>query len=325
MRMNRRKTLAVLAGAAAAPASLRAQAWPNRRITIIVPYGPGGYIDVAARIVADGLRERTGQQAIVLNRPGGNGQVGLGELARAAPDGYTLLMNNDGGICVQAAFDRNFRFEPGKDFTPLAQIVASNYVLTVRNDLPPKTIAEFIAFAKQARPSLTFGSPGQGTTPHIGMEFLARRVGADLLHVPYPGITGSLNDLMNGRLDLQMSSVSNIKSFVEAGKLRVLAAMSSTRVADFPEIPTLAEGGVPGFNVSAWLGLFGPPGMDEPTRASVSKVFADTVRDPRLGEKLRGMSVDPVTMEAAEFAAFYLRELRGWRAFAEESGIKVGD
>lgn len=320
---------ALLAGIAATPlagtARAQAPAFPSRRLTIIVPYGPGGYIDVVARIVADGLRERSGQQAIVLNRPGGNGLVGLGELARAAPDGHTLLMNNDGGICVQAAFDRNFRFEPGKDFAPLARIVVSTYMLAVRNDLPARTITEFLAHTRAARPSLTFGSPGQGTTPHIGMEYLARRAGAEFLHVPYPGITGSLNDLMAGRLDMQMSSTSNILSFVEAKKLRVLAVLGDARVREFPDTPTMAEAGLPGFAIPGWLGLFGPPGMDEGLRASVSKVFADTVTDPRYAEKLRGMSVEPTTMQAGAFAPFYFAELAKWKRFADESGIKVGE
>jgi tripartite-type tricarboxylate transporter receptor subunit TctC len=301
------------------------ESWPTRQVTIVVPYPPGGYLDVVARVVADALHEKTHQNVIVLDKPGGNGQVGLGDLSRTTPDGYTLLVNNEGGICVQAVFDPNFHFDPSKDYTPLAQVVGSTYVLTVRNDLPVHSVSELIAYAKKAPQPLTFGSPGVGTTPHIGMEYFAREAGIQLLHVPYSGATGAINDLIGGRIDTYMTGISNIFEFAKSGRIRILAAMSAQRAAQLPDVPTMSEAGLPNFVVNGWLGLFGPPGMAPQLQAAISKAIADVVRDPVYAEKLRKINTEPVPMEAAEFAPFYYGELAKWKKFAAETNIKIGN
>jgi tripartite-type tricarboxylate transporter receptor subunit TctC len=301
------------------------EAWPTRQVTLVVPYPPGGYLDVVARIVADALHEKTHQNVIVLDKPGGNGQVGLGDLTRTTPDGYTLLVNNEGGICVQAVFDPNFHFDPTKDYTPLAQIVASTYVLTVGNDLPVHSVSELIDYAKKAPQPLTFGSPGIGTTPHIGMEYFARQAGIKMLHIPYPGATGAINDLIGGRIDTYMSGISNIFELAKSGRIRILAAMSNERASQLPDVPTMSEAGLPNFVVNGWLGLFGPPGMAPELQAAISKAIADVVRDPVYSEKLRNINTEPVPMEAAEFAPFYYGEIAKWKKFAEETNIKIAN
>lgn len=300
------------------------ETWPARQVTILVPYPPGGIVDVVTRIAADGLHERAHQTWVVFNRPGGNGQVALGDLTRATPDGYTLLTNVEGGLAVQPAFDPNFHFDPTKDYTPLSQVVASDYVMSVRSGLPIHSIAELIAYAKAAPHRLTFASPGIGTMPHIGMEYFARRAGIELLHVPYPGGTGPINDLLSGQVDLYMSSVGTIAGLTATDRFRILATMNATRLPELPDVPTMGEAGLPDFVINGWLGLFGPPGMAPELRATIGKAVVDMVHDPQYADKFRKMHAEPVARGAADFASFYAAEVAKWKQFSSESDIKIG-
>ena len=297
--------------------------WPSRQVSLVVPYPPGGYLDVVARLVAERLQQSSKQTVLVINRPGGNGQVGLRSVSKAEPDGYTLLVNNDGGIALQAVFDPNFQFDPLQDYTPVAQIVASTYYLIVRSSLPAANVRELIDYVRKSGKELAYGSPGQGTTPHLGMEYFTRQVGVRGLHVPYSGTVAGLNDMVGGQIDAYMSSMSNIASFVERGQIRVLAAVSTTRSPQFKDIPTIAEAGVPDFSVPGWLGLFGPPGLAGELRASISKAIADTVREPSLSARLQSIFVEPTPLESAEFAPFYVSEIRKWSKFKADANIKI--
>jgi tripartite-type tricarboxylate transporter receptor subunit TctC len=329
-RAGRRDVVLSLLGAALAlptlTATTRAQTgWPNRQVTLVVPYPAGGYIDVVTRIVADGLRERSGQTIVVLNKSGGNGQLALGDLSRAAPDGYTLLTNNDGGIGLPPALDRNFRFEPVKDYLPIAQVVQADYILTTRGGLPVRSVADLIAHAKKAPTPLTFASPGLGSTPHIGMEYFIRQAGIEAIHVPYTGAAPAINDLVAGHVDVYMASLPTMIGHLGTDRVRVLATLSKTRARETPEVPTMEEAGLPGFVLTGWLGLFGPPGMGDDLRATISRTIAEVVQDPKVTERLRATSAAPITKESAEFGPFYLAEVARWKKFSQDTNIKVGD
>jgi tripartite-type tricarboxylate transporter receptor subunit TctC len=315
----------VLALVCSAGAVRADDAWPSRQINLLVPYPPGGYIDLVARIVADGLHERFRQNAIVFNRAGGNGQVALGDLSRAAPDGYTLLTNNDGGIGLPPALDRNFRFTPVKDYAPLAQVVEAKYVLVVRAGLPIKTVADLVAYAKSSPKPLTFASPGTGSTPHIGMEFFSRKVGIKMIHVPYSGSAAAINDLIGGQVDVYLASIPTIIGQVGGDRLRALAVLGDNHANELPSVPTLDEAGFPGLGITGWLGLFGPPAMPDALRVRVSDAFESVVHDPKIAAKLKSVSADPVTKGSAEFGPFYLSEVARWKAFSDETNIKAGD
>lgn len=318
--------IAMLVAACLATVAARAQdVWPSRQVNLLVPYPAGGYIDAVTRLVAEGMREKFGQPFVVLNRVGGNGQVALGELSRAAPDGYTLLTNNEGGISVPPALDRNFKFDPAKDFTALAQVVAADYVLIIRSSLPARNVAEFVALAKSSTKPVSYASPGTGSTPHIAMEFFARQVGAEFLHVPYAGAAPAMNDLASGQIDSYMPSVPTMIGQATNEKLRILAALGKTRASHFPDVPTMEESGHPGLVLDGWLGLFGPPNMSESLRTRISAALAEVVREPRLSDKLRSIGSAPVTRDAATFAPFYLSEVARWKKFSETTNIKVGD
>jgi tripartite-type tricarboxylate transporter receptor subunit TctC len=320
----------VLAGltASLSVAAVPAQAqtlWPARQVTLIVPYPPGGYIDVVTRIVAEGLRERSGQTVVVLNRPGGNGQLGLGELSRAAPDGYTLLTNNDGGIGLPPALDKNFRFTPMKDFAPVSQVVQADYILTTRGTLPVTSVKELVAYAKSSKVPLTYASPGLGSTPHIGMEYFIRRAGIEATHVPFTGAAPAINDLVAGHVDVYLASLPTMLAYLGTDRIHVLATLGKERAPETPDVPTMAEAGLDNFVLAGWLGLFGPPGLPDALRLTISRTIAEVVADAKVSQRLRKTSAAPVTMESAAFAPFYMSEVDRWKAFSDQTGIKVGD
>ena len=300
-------------------------AWPARQLTLMVPYPPGGYIDLVTRILAEGLRERSGQTVVVLNKTGGNGQVALGDLSRAAPDGYTLLTNNDGGIGLPPAVDRGFRFTPVTDYAPIAQVVEADYILVVRAGLPIRTIAELIGYAKSASKPLTYASPGLGSTPHIGMALFAREAGLDLIHVPYTGSAPAINDLVAGQVDCYLASMPTVVGHLGGDRIRGLATTGAKRAPETPATPTMHESGLSNIEIAGWLGLFGPPATPDALRAEISKTVAEVIHAPKIEERLRAASAAPITRDSADFGPFYLAEIARWKAFSDETGIKVGD
>ena len=323
------RPVAVFAGFAFALAtslSAHAQdAWPSRQVTVLVPYPAGGFIDSVTRIVSEGLREKSGQPFVIINKVGGNGKVALGDLVRAAPDGHTLLTNNDGGMGTPPGVDKNFKYDPAKDYTSLSQIVDSKFILVVRAGLPVKTLGELIALAKSSPKPLSYASPGQGSTPHIGMEYFSRQIGAEMTHVPYSGAAPALNDIVGGQVDVYMASVPSVVGHLGSDKIRPLALMSKSQLAAYPNVPTMEQAGMPGFIIDGWLGLFGPPNMSADLRGRVSRAVADVVRDPKYADKLRANGVDPITKDSDAFSKFYLAEVLRWKNFSNEHNIKVGD
>jgi tripartite-type tricarboxylate transporter receptor subunit TctC len=301
------------------------EAYPSRPITLLVPYPAGGFIDVVSRIVAEGLREQLKQQVVVLNRPGGNGKIALGELVRAAPDGHTFLLNNDGGIAILAAVDPEFRFDYERDYTPVAEVAKAPYVLTVRTTLPVKDAGELMAYARANPGKVTYGSAGLASIPHLSVEMMARNAGTSMIHVPYQGAAPALNDLVKGQIDVLVNSVPGIVGLIGSDKLKILAALSDQRVALLPDVPTLAQAGVQPIELGAWLGMFGPPGLPKSVLGTIGAALQAALSDPQSIERFRKIGVEPSFKEADSFRALYHSDVRRWRDFAQRYGFRIAN
>ncbi len=300
------------------------EAWPSKqRVTIIVPYPAGGYIDAVARFLAEGLRQSENQTFLVVNKSGGNGRIGLGDLVKSDPDGYTLLTNNDGGIGIPPAVDPGFTFDYKNGYTPVAQAVEAQYLMAVKSDLPARTLNEFVAYAKANPGKLNYGSSGLASTPHITAAYLASQFGLDLVHVPYQGAAPVLNDFLAGVTDLYMPSVASIAGHLTNPRVRFLATLAPKRLPQLPEVPTMAELGMKEMTIIGWLGVFGPPKMPADLRDRISDAIEKVVADPGHQQKFRSIFADPVTRPGREFAPFYVSEVEKWKAFAQRTGFKM--
>jgi tripartite-type tricarboxylate transporter receptor subunit TctC len=316
----------VLFFAACVPGSLPARAqdaYPSRQITLIVPYPAGGVVDLTARLAAEALRDKFNQQVVVLNKPGANGMIALAELVRTPADGYTLLVNNDGGLAIPPAVDPNFKFDPTKDYTPVAQVGEFTWAFLISSKLPVKSVQEFIAYAKAHPGELNYGTPGIGTLPHMATELFMKQTGVKMTHVPYKGGAPALTDLMAGVLSMSIQSVPAMLGQASSDRLRVLAVLSAQPVKELPNVPTMAASGVDGFVISSWNGIFAPPGLPAPIRDRLAQAMAEAVKLPAVQEKFRALSLDPVATDAATFGARYNAEVSKWKAFAAETGIKA--
>jgi tripartite-type tricarboxylate transporter receptor subunit TctC len=324
MRVTRRALAGSLAVLATGVTSLQAQTFPARQVSIIVPYPAGGFIDVSTRLLAEGLRERWGKPVIVINKPGANGKIGLADLVRADPDGYTLLANNDGGIALPPALDGNFNFDFRKDYTPVAQVVETKFVIALSADVPAKTVAEFIAYGRANPGKLNYASPGLGTTPHIAAEYFAQKTGLKMVHVPYVGAAPAVTDLINGVVNVYFASVPSIAGHLASPRLRIIGTLANERIDSLPNAPTMAQAGVEGLVVSAWLGLFAPPKANRAVVQAISKAVGEVVADPKWAERFRATHADPISMDADAFTKFYLAEVEKWKDFSAATGIRVG-
>ena len=319
---------AILAGftALAVLATLPAKAqelWPAKRVTVIVPYPAGGYIDAVARLLSDGLRQTTGQQFVVINKSGGNGRIGLGDLVKSEPDGYTLLVNNDGGIGIPPAVDPTFPFSYKDGYTPIVQAVEAQYLMAVKAGLPVRTLNEFVGYAKSNPGKLNYGSSGIASTPHVSAAYLASHFKLDMVHVPYQGAAPVLNDFLAGVTDLYLPSIASIAGHLTNPSVRFLATLGPGRVSVLPDDPTMAELGVKEMTMVGWLGVFGPPNLPVGLRDQISNLVEKLMVDPEQQTKFRAIFADPVTKPGREFSPFYQSEVEKWKAFAERTGFKV--
>ncbi|HVY57363.1 MAG TPA: tripartite tricarboxylate transporter substrate binding protein [Xanthobacteraceae bacterium] len=297
--------------------------YPSRQITLLVPYPAGGFIDVTARVLAEGLREKLHQSVVVMNKPGANGKVALGELVRSAADGYTLLVNNDGGIGIPPAVDGQFRFDYQKDYTPVAQFADGKYLLTVRGTLPVKTTAELIAYAKSNPGKVTFGSPGIATSPHMAMEILMRRTGTKMVHVPYLGAAPATTDLLKGVIDVLVNSMPAVRGYIGSDSVRILAVFDEKRHPLIPNVPTLKESGVASIPVGGWVGVFGPADMPKPVLQTLNTAIKSVLDDPTNAKRLTDVGADASFKGIEEFPAFYRSEVEKWKKFSDETGVKL--
>jgi tripartite-type tricarboxylate transporter receptor subunit TctC len=328
MRLRRASFAAALLAAASAHARAPAQTadaaagYPNHTVRIIVSAPPGGGPDLAARLVADKLQRRWGEPVIVENRPGAGGTLGTADVAAAEPDGYTLLAAQPGPLTTHALLYKNLRFDPAA-LEPVIVMTKIPIVLVVRADFPADTVGELIAYAKAHPGKITYGSQGIGTSPHLTTALFARRTGTVMTHIPYKGTAQVVNDLAGGHVDLLFIQLDSVRALWRAGKLKMLAVASDKRLADLPEIPSLAEAGVADFQADTWNAIVAPPKTPRPIVAKINAAMNDVFAMPDIRSRLATMSMAPVGGSPADMAAFVKAETARWGDVIRAADIKV--
>ena len=321
--MNRKPVLAVaalLAAALVASHPALAQTYPDHLIKIVVPTSAGGGNDAMARIVGNKLAERLKQPVIIENKAGGNGAIASEFVAKSAPDGYTLLFGYIATHGINPALSK-VPYDPVKDFAPIAMIAEAQEVLVVHPSVKANTVAELIALAKAKPGSLSYASAGNGTAPHISGELFKRLAGIDMLHVPYKGSSPALTDTLGGTTQVMFPSLVAANQFIKAGKLRALAVTGSKRSAMFPALPTIAEAGVPGFQITQWYGFFAPAKTPPAIVERINRELVAIMKDPDTQKKFADQGADVTTNSPAEFGRFVQSELAKWGKFIAEAKI----
>jgi tripartite-type tricarboxylate transporter receptor subunit TctC len=311
---------------ALAPALLsgvaRAQGWPNRFVRLIVPFPPGGGADTIARIVGGKLSDMWGQQVLIENRGGAGGNLASDAAARSAPDGYTLYLAGDFQATNPFIYPK-LSYDPIADFTAVSLVVQFPVVMVVPNVSPARTLAEFIALAKQNAGKLTYASPGYGTSPHLAAELFKRVAGIELTHVPYRGAAPALQDLIPGRVDSFFNNIAPVVPLMKDGQLRALAVTSAKRAPAVPDLVTMAESGLPGFDVSGWYAFFVPAKTPPDI---VRKMHADTataLADPTVRRRLEELALFVVGSTPAELESFFAAEMAKWGPVIKAAGISI--
>jgi tripartite-type tricarboxylate transporter receptor subunit TctC len=307
----------------AAALSANAQAFPSKPIRLVVPFPPGGAVDFFARVVQQPLSELLGQQVVIDNKAGASGMVGAELVAKSAPDGYTLLLGNIASLAINVGIYAKMPYDPLKDFTPIIRTVDVNYVLIVHPSLPVKTVAELVAYAKANPGKLAYGSAGSGSLPHLGTELFKAQTGTDIVHVPYKGGGPMVTDLLGGTVQLVIADQANLMPHAQSGKLRALAVATSKRSPNAPELPTIAESGLAGFEATAWQGLVGPAGMAPDVVQRLNDAFNKVMAMPAVREKLLGGGLDPVGGTPEQFGRFIGSEIAKWTKIAKDVGAKA--
>lgn len=301
-----------------------AQDYPDksRTLRIIVSYPPGAANDILARLVAQKLQERWGLAAIVENRAGANGMIGASAVAKAEPDGYTLWLGTDGPAAINKSLYRSIPYDPIKDFAPLTLLARYQFVLIVPPSLGVNTVAEFVALAKKKPGALSFGSPGIGSQHHLGMEWLAAATGIEMLHVPYRGSAAAITGLLTGDVQAQLQGTAVVQPFMANKTIKALAVSSAARSPVVPELPTMAESGVPGYDISAWFGLLAPANTPAPIVEKLHKELVEIVQLPDVREKMLIQGLEPTTSTPDEFAALLKSEVLRWGQIVQAAKLK---
>jgi tripartite-type tricarboxylate transporter receptor subunit TctC len=312
------------AAQAASPDPSPAQApagYPSRPIRLIVPFPPGGSTDILARALGEKLAQGLGQPMVIDNRPGAGGSIGAEAAARAAPDGHTLMMGHLGTLAANPAIYKNLPYDPVKSFAPVSLMAIVPSVLVVNPSLPVASAAELIAYAKTHPGKLAYGSAGNGSTSHLTTEYFKLITGTDILHVPYKGVGPMLTDLVSGQLSIGLNGAPAVMAHVNSGRLRALAVTSLKRLEALPQVPTLDEAGVHGFDAAGWYGVVAPAGTPQPIVARLNSEIARAMRTPELRSRLDSEGALPVAGTPEEFAAFIRTEIARWDAVLKRAGV----
>jgi tripartite-type tricarboxylate transporter receptor subunit TctC len=315
--------LAGLLALVAAATLAGATNYPDRTITVVVGFPPGGASDILARILTDKLGKLLGQPVIVDNRPGAGGNVGGEFVAHAAPDGYTLLIGNNAILATNASLYSNIGFDAVKDFAPVSLIGTQANVLVVNPNVPAHSLAELIALAKANPGKLNFASSGYGLAAHLAGELFKAQAHIDIVHVPYKGSAPALEDVIAGQDQMMFATTSGVMGFLTNGQVRALAVTTLKRTAILPDIPTMDEAGLPGFEATTWHGLVAPAGTPPAIIDTLHGALVETLADPDVQKKLAALGVDIGPDSPAEFLAYIKAEIPKWAAIIKASGAKV--
>jgi tripartite-type tricarboxylate transporter receptor subunit TctC len=313
---------AALAAVVALPASAQPAGYPAKPVRIVVPFGAGGVTDIFARQLAERITPALGQQVIVENRTGQGGAIGAGAVAKADPDGYTLLLAGSANAIGESLY-KNLPFSMVKDFAPIARTATLVNILMVHPSLKASSVAELIAMAKERPGKLTYSSSGSGGHYHLAMEMFKSLAGVDILHVPYKTEAAGRIDLIAGRTDVMITAFGAAQSNIKQGQVKVLAVTSASRFPGLPDRPTIAEAGVPGYEGDAWIGLMAPAGTPAAIIERIHAEVGKAIRQPEFRAKLAEQGIRAMEDTPAQFAAFLKTDLEKWRKIIEASGAKV--
>jgi tripartite-type tricarboxylate transporter receptor subunit TctC len=321
MQLARRRFLHLAAGAAALPAmprTARAQAYPTRPIRVVVGFAAGIAPDIIARLVGQALSERLAQPVVIENRPGAGSNIGAGVVAKATPDGYTLLMAVPSNTISQMLYS-NLGFDFLHDIAPVAGLARSVFILVVSPAVPAATVPEFIAYAKANPGRINFATPGVGSTPHVFGEMLKMMTGLEMQHVPYRG--NIFPDLLGGQVQASFVTIASSAGYIHEGKLRALGVTTATRAPALPDVPPIGDA-VPGYEASSWYGFGAPSGTPAAIIAKLDREIEAVLADEQMKARFAGMGIDPMFMAAAEFAKFIAEEAEKWGKVVKFADIK---
>jgi tripartite-type tricarboxylate transporter receptor subunit TctC len=325
LRRHRRAVMVLLAalpwlGFAGGPARA---AFPERPIHLVVTFTAGGGSDLIARLIGSQLGPALGQTIVVENRPGAGGVIGVDYVAKAAPDGHTLLLVNHPPFATFPGIEPPPPFDPVKDFAPIGLVCAQDNILVVHPSLPAKSLPEFIAYARANPGKISYASPGVGTPFHLGMEFLKQLEGLDMVHVAYRGMAQAIPELVSGQVTAMFATHRSVQPFVADGKIRLLAVGSLERMRTLPDLPTLAELGYPKFNIRAWFGIVAPAATPRPVVEQLSKALETVLDMAEIQEKLRAMALEPLRATPAAFAQKIREEAALWLPIVKAAKIRA--
>jgi tripartite-type tricarboxylate transporter receptor subunit TctC len=308
-----------------APGPAGAQApdsWPSRPIRFILPFPPGGGTDILGRLIAERLTANLGQPVVTENRGGAGGNVGAEAAAKSAPDGYTIVLVAP-SLTISPSLYSKLNYDPVKDFAPVSLVATVPNVMVTNPAVPANTLAEFIRLAKSKPGEMNFGSGGSGTSNHLAGELFNLVAGVKLVHVPYKGVNLAMNDVLSGRIQLVVIGIPATVPNIKAGKLRALALVAPRRSPVLPDVPTVAEAGLPNFEVTTWYGILAPAGTPKAIVVRLNAELAKIMHSPELKERLDALATDPVTSTPEEFAGLIKREIVKWREVVREAGLKA--
>ncbi|MGZ5232971.1 MAG: Bug family tripartite tricarboxylate transporter substrate binding protein [Burkholderiales bacterium] len=323
MNVLRRCCVAAALACAAISGSLHAQAYPTKPVRWLVPFPPRGGTDVISRALAQKLTEAWGQQVIADNRPGSGGTIGLAAAAKLPADGYNIVLGQLANVAIAPALYAKLPYDPVKDFTPVTLALTSPLILVAHPSLPAKNVRELIALAKAKPDSVTFGSPGNGTTGHLGTEIIKTAGGVKMTHIPYKGASPAFTGLLSGEISVYMSSIQPAIPMLNAGRVRALGVTSAKRMATLPNVPTISESGLPGYEVTNWYGVMMPAGVPKDVLTKIHGDLVKVLKMPDVQQRFQSEGGDTTSNTPEQFAAFIKTEIAKWGKAVRESGAKV--
>ncbi|HVG05493.1 MAG TPA: tripartite tricarboxylate transporter substrate binding protein [Burkholderiaceae bacterium] len=325
MNRFRRGLLAAISVGLIVPATALAQtsSYPNKPIRIIVPFAIGGIADTFGRVIGIKLTEAWGQPVIIENKTGAGGNIGAEVVAKSSPDGYTLVIGNNGTHAVNVNLFKTIPFDPIKDFVPIAHIVEAEGLLVVNPSVKATSVREIVELARAQPGQLSYASGGLGTTSHLAGELFKSTAKVDIVHVPYKGNSPAIADLLGGQTQLSFATMPTVLPHVKAGKLRAIASIGLARTVALPDVPTVAESGLPGFEVSNWIGLFAPAGTAPDIVAKLNAEVQKIMRSPDVQKRLEAEGARFIPMTPGQFASFQREELTKWAKIIKDAAIKA--
>ena len=305
------------------PLGAAAQNYPHKAIRLVVPFTPAGAVDIASRAIAIELLKQLGQPVTVENKPGAGGNLGAAEVARAAPDGYTLLMTTSGIQAINPALYAKMPFDPNKDLVPVAALVSLNNVLVLHPSVPANSVKDVIALAKKDPGKWTYASSGNGTSIHMSGAMFTQLTGTDLLHIPYKGSGPAVTDLLAGQVNMMFDNIPSSLPHIRAGKLRALATTGAKRDPALPDLPTIAEAGVPDYESGVWFGIAAPAGTPKEIISKLNAAAVQGARSPEFGKRMKDLGYNLIPGSAEEMAAMLKAELARWAPIVKSTGAKI--